>query len=70
MQHVSPGSTDCDDADPAVYPGAAEVCGDGIDSDGADLSPCPQSGEHSLTDAAASVAGRGGMVYLFDPILE
>ena len=31
---------DCDDADPARYPGAAEVCGDGINQDclaGADL---------------------------------
>ncbi len=27
------GTSDCDDDDVAVFPGAAEVCGDGIDSD-------------------------------------
>ncbi|MCB9742339.1 MAG: putative metal-binding motif-containing protein [Alphaproteobacteria bacterium] len=25
--------SDCDDADPATYPGASEACGDGVDSD-------------------------------------
>lgn len=29
----APVSGDCDDADPAVHPGAAEVCGDTIDQD-------------------------------------
>lgn len=28
-----PVSTDCDDAEPAINPGAAEVCDDGIDND-------------------------------------
>ena len=26
-------NTDCDDSDPSVYPGAEEICGDGIDND-------------------------------------
>lgn len=30
---VASGRTDCDDADALVYPGAPEVCGDGVDSD-------------------------------------
>ena len=35
-------ATDCDDADPAIYPGAPEITGDGIDQDcnGADTIPC------------------------------
>ena len=32
---ASPGSggLDCDDTNPAVFPGAVEICGDGIDND-------------------------------------
>lgn len=54
---------DCDDSNPAVHPGATEICGDGLDNDcvGGDLAcdqpqPDPQSadndgdGETALTD--------------------
>ncbi len=40
----SPASRDCDDTDPRTYPGADEVCEDGIDQncDGGD-EPCPDA---------------------------
>ena len=44
--HCSPehDGEDCQDADPAIYPGAEELCGDGIDQDcdGADLECEPE----------------------------
>ena len=53
-------STDCADADPAVFPGAAEVADDGIDQDcsGADLVTCFVDGDGD---------GFGGTVTLEDP---
>ena len=50
--------TDCDDADPTIYMGAQEICGDGIDQscDGADRS-CSYSGSFPLGSADAKLWG-------------
>ncbi len=49
---------DCDDGDPEVNPGAAEVCYDGVDND-CDGSPgeCAVEGGGSLGDATATLLG-------------
>ena len=46
------GGDDCDDASAQSYPGAAEICGDGIDQDcsGSDLSCGQAEGELDLLD--------------------
>ena len=49
-------STDCDDANGAVNPGAAEVCGDEVDNN-CDLAGCGWSGSADTTDANASIIG-------------
>mgnify|MGYP001823229947 CR=1 FL=1 len=52
------GGDDCDDSDPAIHPGAEEICGDGIDQDcsGADLEcsppPCDDADGDGYNDAA------------------
>ena len=56
------GGEDCDDADPAIHPGVAEVCTDGVDNDcdglvdGGDPD-CPSAGWAAAVPAEASAAG-------------
>ena len=53
------GGDDCDDGAPGVYPGAAEVCGDGVDQDcdGRDLSCQSLSGDADGDGALSFEAG-------------
>ncbi|MCB9761452.1 MAG: FG-GAP repeat protein [Alphaproteobacteria bacterium] len=57
--------TDCDDADATVFPGAEEVCDDGVvnDCDGTledAMAGCVRAGAYGLDDADAVLRGEGG----------
>lgn len=50
-------AADCDDSDPAVHPGAGEVCADGIDNDcDGGPGPCGYAGEIPWTAAFATIS--------------
>lgn len=54
-------STDCDDTDAAVYPGARDACGDGVDADCAGgEDDCALSGDVDI-DAAAQLVLEGSV---------
>lgn len=54
------GGGDCDDRDPAIYPGAVDTPGDGIDQDcdGADEQAAPAAAEAAAAPPAAAAAQR------------
>ena len=61
---MNPSSEDCDDSDPEVYPGHADYCGDGIDSDCAAITPmgCFPVGNFSADLSDASISGAYDLV--------
>src|SRR5207248_1045748 len=53
-------ATDCDDGAATTYPGAPEICSDGVDNDcdGAADPACSPSGALLTTDADLTIRGR------------
>lgn len=64
-EHAVTDAADCDDASPEVYPGAEEICGDGLindcdDTDGsAAAAACPAGGPFELSLASGKLLGEG-----------
>lgn len=57
--------SDCDDADPSVYPGVAEVCGDGVDNDcDGGKGTCGVEGEITAAEADLTLLGQADSDYL------
>jgi hypothetical protein len=53
------GSDDCDDEDATTYPGAEEICGDGVENDcDGNADPCVVSGDIPAHNADAALYGQ------------
>lgn len=65
FQSEAEGGADCDDGDPAVNPGADEVCGDGVDQDcDGGAGSCRAVGDVALAGAVATWGGPAAGDYL------
>ncbi len=68
---MAPSGDDCQDADPARYPGAEDVPGDGIDSDcdGEDPQRDPEAEEPAVCTAAGQGPRGFGLVLVPPPVM-